>query len=183
MTRKKYDAYYTPAWQTHALLRRQEITGVVLDPCNGDGAISRLITRSHTITNDINPDVTADMHVDAADGASYETHFGEVDWVVTNPPYSMPLCSDIVAHAVTHAKVGVAMLLRLSFLEPIAKKQPRPRGEWLRTHPPTKTLVLPRYSYTRNGKSDSCTTAWMIWIKGERNQTLACLYDEDSYRL
>ena len=105
---------------------------------------------------------------------------GPVDWVVTNPPYKMPLCRDIVANAVAFARVGVAMLLRLSFLEPTAKVNPR--GPWLASNPPSRILILPRYSYTQNGKSDSCTTAWMIWTKNTATilqPQIACLYNAD----
>ena len=39
--RRAHDAYYTPAWQTRALLAHQEISGSVLEPCAGDGGIVR----------------------------------------------------------------------------------------------------------------------------------------------
>jgi hypothetical protein len=52
----------------------------------------------------------------------------------------------------------VAMLLRLSFLEPT-----RERGPWLAKNPPDLVIVLPRISFTGDGKTDSVTCAWMIW--------------------
>lgn len=58
------------------------------------------------------------------------------------------------------AIVGVAMLLRLSYLEPT-----KDRGHWLNDHPPTQMIVLPRISFTGDGKTDSVTCAWMIWHK------------------
>jgi hypothetical protein len=59
--------------------------------------------------------------------------------------------------------VGVAMMLRLSFEEPTAHVNPR--GPFLEANPLTRKLVMPRYSFTGNGNSDSVTTAWMIWSK------------------
>lgn len=69
----------------------------------------------------------------------------------------------IVARAYEAARVGIAMMLRLSFKEPTAKVNPR--GPWLILNPLTRELVMPRHSFTGNGKSDSVTTAWMIWAK------------------
>ena len=172
MTRRAHDQYYTPAWQTRALLAHQEITGVVLEPCAGDGAIADVLIyevgppdpTGEVITNDVVFGL-AQFYDDASKAALYDDPtMPAVDWVVTNPPYAMPLCRDIVRQAVKHARVGVAMLLRLSFLEPTVKTA-NGRGDWLAAHPPDRLIVLPRYSYTQDGHSDSITTAWMIWLK------------------
>lgn len=50
------------------------------------------------------------------------------DWVVTSPPYKGAL--EFVKAALTVAKVGVALKLPLSFLEPCAD-----RGGWLQLNP------------------------------------------------
>ena len=160
--RKKLDLYETPVWQTHALLRfHPDIRGTVLDPCAGTGAIVRVLTNSgHTVvTSDVDTTQPTMIHGDAQTCSLYSA-VGPVDWVVTNPPYRMPQCFEIVAQAVAHAKVGVAMLLRLSFREPT-----RLRGPWLRNHPVNRLLTLPRTSYTQDGKTDSVTTEWCIWTK------------------
>lgn len=96
----------------------------------------------------------------------------------------------IVRLAVEHAGVGVAMMLRLSFKEPTATgtrarrltsgilvPASPARGPWLEAHPLTRELVMPRYSFTGNGKSDSVTTAWMIWSRVARGglRTSACI--------
>lgn len=84
------------------------------------------------------------------------TAFPPVDWVVTNPPFAAAM--PILQYAVAHARVGVALYLRLSFLEPT-----RACGPWLEAHPPTRVLVLPRHSFSGDGKTDSVTGAWMVW--------------------
>ena len=159
--RNALDFYETPAWQTEALLRFQpDISGVILDPCAGTGAIARVLeSAGHpVVTADLNPEHGPQEVSDASTAALY-TQVGPVDWVVTNPPYRMPVCFEIVAQAVAHARVGVAMLLRLSFREPT-----RVRGPWLAAHPVSRLLTLPRTSYTQNGKSDSVTTEWCVWF-------------------
>ncbi len=166
MPRRAYDFYETAPWQTETLLRHQPICGVVLEPCIGDQSITRVIEAQCDVaglSNDIDPARAADYHLDAASPKLYqriEEDWGGVDWVVTNPPYAMPTCLEIVQQAVRHARVGVAMMLRISFREPT-----HARGPWLRDHPPSRLLTLPRYSFTGNGKSDSATTEWVIWLK------------------
>ena len=157
--RRDDDAYYTPAWQTRALLAHQPITGLVLEPCAGDGAITRVLRAAGLSV--ISNDRSQSWGLDAAEPELYVRSCP--DWVVTNPPYRMPTCRDIVRQAVAHARIGVAMLLRLSFREPTAHHHPR--GPWLEAHPPSRVLTLPRHSYTGDGRHDSATTEWVIWLR------------------
>jgi hypothetical protein len=178
MTRRRLDQYYTPEWQTQALLANHRIEGHILECCHGDGAITRVLQREPTVTevvtNDIDPHVEARHHLDATTHALY-CAVGPVDWVITNPPYSMPLCLNIVRQAVLYARVGVAMLLRVSFREPTQL-----RGPFLQDHPPCRALTLPRHSYTGNGKSDSATTEWLIWsVDDQGYPALMSLYQAE----
>lgn len=169
MTRRINDAYYTPAWQVRALLHHQPIRGVIFEPCVGDHAIARLLETKLdvelVVTNDIDPTVYADHHIDASQPVLWEivNKHTPIDWVITNPPYTMPTCTQIVEQAIKYARVGVAMLLRVSFREPTAKINPR--GPFLKANPIDRALTLPRYSYTQNGNTDSATTEWLIWLK------------------
>lgn len=169
--RRKNDAYYTPTWATEALLKKNYINihpvEQVFEPCVGDGAISEVLQKhveKPVLTNDIDFGVSAHYHSDAADPEFWisipDKHGNDisVDWVITNPPFSVAF--PIVKNAYSKAKVGCAFLLRLSFLEPTYD-----RGEWLDRHPPQRLLVLPRISFTGDGKTDSVTCAWMIWLK------------------
>jgi len=163
--RRAHDFYETPAWQTRALLRHQpDISGVVLDPCVGAGSIASVLRRPGVTirTNDWDRVHTADHHLDASSADLY-TAVGAVDWVITNPPYTMPLCLEMVARAVEHARVGVALLLRISFREPTRHRHPR--GPWLAAHPISRVLTLPRYSYTQDGRTDAVTTEWCLWLR------------------
>lgn len=157
--RRPFDAYFTPASAVETLLKYAPIYGRVLEPTSGDGAIARpLIDHGcEVITNDLNPAMPALMHGDATDPAWWTKGNG-IPWVVGNPPFNR--AAEIVKLAHEHAHIGVAMLLRLSFLEPCDN-----RAEFLAEHPPNCLIVLPRISFTGDGKTDSVTCAWMVWNK------------------
>lgn len=154
--RRALDFYETPPWQTRALQTRVSISGSVFEPCVGDGSLLRELRDCQTSSNDINRERTANFHRDASliqSWVNWPIHF---DWVVTNPPFNR--ATEILECALPHARCGVIFLLRLSFLEPTERRQ--------HIQPPSGLIVLPRWSYKQNGKTDSVTTAWMIWFKG-----------------
>jgi hypothetical protein len=161
VSRRPLDAYQTPVWMSQALLSSvPEITGTILEACSGDNSLANVLrAQSGTlvITNDIDLTYAADLHNDARSHLLYE-HAPSVDWVVTNPPFEQML--PILKLALQRARVGVAMLSRISFLEPT-----NTRGPWLKASPPHRYLVTERHSFTGNGKSDSATTAWLVWSK------------------
>lgn len=160
--RRHLDAYMTPKWQTEALLKRIPIHGKIFEPCAGDLAIAHVLTGrgDRCITNDINPECATDYHGDAT---QYHTWMdicgaeGDPDWTVSNLPFLSAF--PIVKLALHFSGIGVALLLRHTFLEPTLE-----RGEWLENNPPDAMIVLPRWSYTGNGKSDNVTTSWLIWM-------------------
>lgn len=171
------DFYATPTYQTRALLRRLPLRGVghnwiLFEPCAGDGAIVReLPAESRVVANDIVPrdPFLPDYLLDATKGESWK-RFNGVDVVLTNPPFDCAI--EIARHAYEAARIGMALLLRLSWLEPTEnqrrRKQLRPdrdRGPWLKAHPPTACIVLPRHDYRNNGDTDSVTSAWVLWAK------------------
>lgn len=152
--RRHLDQYFTPESATRSLLDRVKIKGNTFECCSGDGAIYNILNEGvdrTTLCNDIDSEMKAHFHRDAKD-----TFPNSFDWIVSNPPFSEAF--PIVKNAVEHAQIGVAMLLRLSFLEPTYE-----RGEWLSKQPPSLVLVLPRISFTGDGKTDSVTCAWMVW--------------------
>ena len=163
--RRKNDFYPTPEFATHELVKRVEIMGCVLECCAGTNDIARpLAGNARKIwTNDYDFDRHHPFHFDAADKhgwMDFRRECGAMDWVVTNPPFNQ--AAQIVPLAHGFAGIGIAMLLRLSFLEPVED-----RGAWLNEHPPTSMIVLPRISFTGDGKTDSVTCAWMVWEKGK----------------
>jgi hypothetical protein len=162
MPRRPNDFYQTPRWQVDALREHQFIAGTVLEPCAGDGSIAKVFreNQQEVWANDIDHQWLANSYHDATKEEAWKLCPVQTEWVITNPPFNGAF--SILKHAYNH--IGrVALLLRLSFLEPTKE-----RGQWLADHPPDKLIILPRWSYTQNGKSDSVTTAWMVWDRFNR---------------
>lgn len=167
--RRPLDAYRTPPWQVNALVDHVPcIKGIVWEPCAGDGSlIAQLIHRCpelDILTFDIDPACSPMALADMTDPASWDRSvkmFGQPDWVVTNPPFVSAF--PILQQAVRIAKVGVAFLARVTFTEPV-----RARGPWFKAHPHDQRIVLERYSYTGDGRSDACSTEWLIFVKDWR---------------
>lgn len=181
--RRENDAYFTPTSATEQLVKRVRLTGAVCEPCVGEHAIADVIRResiTRLITNDLDRKRTADHHEDAAHFVFWRKleALGGIDWVVTNPPFLVAV--EILKYAQAHARKGVAMLLRLSILEPCDD-----RGEWLQEHPPTRLMVLPRISFTGDGKTDSVTLGWCVWqqdAKGTIDVVAKRIVDGDRQR-
>jgi hypothetical protein len=165
--RREFDAYFTgggkpalvlgkptPVWAAQALYCRLPQIQRVAEPCVGTGDL--IAGREDVLwTNDVDENREATYHLNAAAPAAWGI-FPRVPWVVTNPPFN--LAHQILTCALDFALEGVAMLLRLSFLEPTEQ-----RAHMLNRRPPTRMLVLPRISFTGDGKTDNVTCAWLVW--------------------
>jgi hypothetical protein len=168
--RRPHDQYFTPASACEVLKRHWDgwkDCDYLIEPCVGHGDIMSAFEEvDFWIYCDIDPNVASDFVRDMTKPESWD-HLPdyakangcktEKAGVITNPPFSHAI--EIVKLAVQSAK-SVAMLLRLSFLEPTLE-----RGPWLVANPPDLVIVLPRISFTGDGKTDSVTCAWMIWDK------------------
>ncbi|MGE0450872.1 MAG: hypothetical protein AB7Q29_14965 [Vicinamibacterales bacterium] len=166
--RRDDDFYRTPDWMTFALLRRLRLQPGwrFFEPCAGDGAIVRLLPSSlEILTNDIvarEPQIL-DFQLDARQRLSW-LEFGwrgPIDVVGTNPTFEHAF--DIARLGFERCERALILLNRITWLEPTED-----RGDWLEEHPPTSTIVLPRWNFrTVDGKggSDSAPPAWFIWAK------------------
>lgn len=158
MTRRPLDAYYTPTHLTELLLG--EMPGLrsmlICEPCVGDGAIASCFDTGYIF--DIDPVICAGICATQADARTH-VYPGNIEAFVTNPPFSCAY--EIVRNLVENQPLGVPVvcLLRLTFLEPTYE-----RGPWLERCPPNLVYVCPRTSFTGDGKTDSATVAWMIWL-------------------
>ena len=171
MVRRKNDFYPTPAQLTKELLKRVNISGTVFECCVGDWAIAKELNLTwgtntsgiiEVFTNDIDCKFNCDFTENATYASNWKKHKWQFDWTVTNPPF---ICaSDIIPLAWNNSRIGIAFLLRLSYLEP-AKN----RGAWLQEHSQYLTDLIifgqPRPSFTNNSKVDTATTAWFVWQK------------------
>ena len=163
-TRKDGDYYPTPSAATQVLIDNVDIKGTVFEPCAGKTrAIANLFP--DCVTNDIdqNPDFqdSWDFNLNAGSSNAWKK-FGIYDWIVTNPPFDH--APDIIPLAWEHCRVGIAFLLRLSYLEPCQN-----RSGWLKEHEPHLSDLLflnPRIRFRDDTRgTDSVTTAWMVWRK------------------
>ena len=160
---RKLEQYFTPERFVTALFSELPYNWLglhIVEPCAGDGSIcDRLPPGARYTTSDIDPTLGHTV-LDATDPGAWFllAERCPIDWVITNPPFSKAM--SILENAYLHARSGVAFLVRLSFLEPTFARQ-----DWLRAHPPTRIIVLPRHSFTGDGKSDMVTCAWVIWEK------------------
>ena len=173
MPRRPLDQYETPPHYVAPLLDHiGPLTGLsVYEPCVGKWHIAQFLLGARNLcTNDLDPLCAATTHNDARTEQAWPLHYAEpedefrVDWTITNPPFSDELA--ILQHALANSH-NVAMLARLSFLEPTLTRE----AFW-KAHPPTGVIVLPRYSFRLNdqGKrqTDSVTCCWVIYEPGER---------------
>lgn len=178
MARRANDFYPTQSSMTRALLKRVSISGDVCEPAAGEMDMAKVLRNmpfTRVITNDIVPYPGLDLIGDATDPAAAVWR-RDYEWVVMNPPFAQAF--EILKLAWEHTTVGVAMLMRLSFLEPVNGEYNRagrftwksnPRGAWLMAHETDMTHLLifgsPRPSFTGKG-NDSVTTAWAVWMHG-----------------
>jgi hypothetical protein len=168
LARRKLDFYPTPGWAADvlwsALMRAPSWPGLEAftwaEPCVGAGDIITPRAPRLLWTNDVDWSREATFHRNACHVDAWEA-FPDVWWIVSNPPFNV--AHHVVRNALAFMRarptgVGVAMLLRLSFLEPCEDR----RG-LLEADPPTRLIVLPRISFTGDGHTDNLTCAWMVW--------------------
>jgi hypothetical protein len=181
MTRIKNDAYYTPLPIYKWLSDKLQLTEQrIFDPCCGNSHATALTfgKDNHVVENDIVPptennnrycfDATEgwDQYLEAQDfyGESEDGIDWAIDWVITNPPYKRGMSEAIIQQSLSYANTGVAMLLRLSWLEPTRNRvklltNNNPEMELLAVYP---ISPRPKFDPSKPG-NDSMTVAWFIW--------------------
>ena len=165
--RARLDQYWTPhGGITRRLLARHGwTTGTALEPCCGAGAITQVLLAQglDVITGDLDPVMGPDWVWDFP-LAARRGDVPKTDFIVTNPPFG--IANECVAAALRCCD-RVAMLLRLSWVEPTAGR----RQIWTKT-PPTHVHPLhPRPCFTGDGRTDSSTCAWFVWVPGHSGST------------
>ena len=147
--RRAEDFYVTPVFAIKALQERETFNGVGWEPACGDGRIAKMLGCERA--TDIRPETGA------GGGIDFLLEQCEVDFIVTNPPYSLAL--QFVKHALECAP-KVAMLLRLQFLE--GKERRAFFAKW----PPARIYVFSERlncDPDSDGKGGMMCFAWFIW--------------------
>ena len=158
--RQKDDFYATPSEATDALLSVETFDGDIFEPCCGEGHISkRLIEHGYNVES-------SDL-VDRGFGTSRRDFLFERekrDNIITNPPYAK-MALLMAEHAQTIARYKTALLLKITFLEGVA------RAKFFQKHPPKRVWVFSkRVSLLKDGQSFNnggmMCVAWFVWETG-----------------
>jgi hypothetical protein len=146
------DFYVTPPQVIEALLDREKFYGTILEPACGSGAMADVLrARGYTVQ---------DLHR----GEDFLKRQDPVWNVVTNPPWRTSRAEQFVRKALSLAKLKVAMLLPLYFLEG------RQRLDLFRS---VKAVYIfaarPRFGHLKH----SCPfgTCWAVWDRHHRGRT------------
>jgi len=163
--------YATDPLSVRALLDAvPDIGGVIWDPACGTGNISKELEQHPGVADVISTDlVDRGYGVGNVDFLSIPGSRRTTDWVVTNPPYKD--AKAFVERSLAVSKVGVAMFLRIQFLEG------QSRRSWHMSAPLSDVLVFSsRQAVFRNGEQVNPATgrkwantfcfAWFVWRKG-----------------
>ena len=95
----------------------------------------------------------------------------DADWIITNPPFK--LAEDFIATGLRRANVGVAVLVRTTFLESIGRFE-----RFFRDRPPTFVAQfverVPMVKGRVDPKASTATGyAWLVWdkrVEGRRSE-------------
>ena len=185
--RNKFDRIRTSVNQLDNLLGFVTPSGVIADICGGqrdtvyqrfsrslscslpqidtEGTGGGEVAVTNCVTNDLNHLVKSHYHMDASSsdfvktwGETVEEEHGLVDWVITSPPYGAN-AAKCVASALKLARRGVAMKLRITFLEPCAD-----RAQLLRDNP-IDLLVSMKRDCSRGKVNDTVCEGWFVWYR------------------
>jgi hypothetical protein len=169
--RIQHDQYYTPRWMVQQLQKYARIEGTVYEPCaGGDLAIAREFPVNLVTTNDLCAPAQYQMDATKEESWSAIKQADEyvADWVITNPPF----CDQqpIIQHAHKYARVGVAMLLRVTADEMVVSEKQKHRADWWADTPESLVIKMPRYSFAKSSKTgkwsvDSAYCQWFVWRK------------------
>jgi hypothetical protein len=165
------DSYPTPTWMTECLIKYADIHGSIFEPCAGkDLAIAKCLEKDHIVTTNDLYEETADYQQDATLNDTWwrlsRDDMTVANWVITNPPFNCQ--QQIIRHAYKYARVGVAMLLRVSADE-MTMGDPD-RYNWWADHPESLSIKMPRFSFAKSSKSgkwavDNTYCQWFVWRK------------------
>jgi hypothetical protein len=163
------DDFPTPPWSTRALFSHvigaRPLWESVWEPACGRGLMSEVLTEHFA-----GQVYASDVH-DYGHGYAVGSFLGEgadraacpfqPDWVITNPPFN--LAQDFLQRGLAEARIGVALLLRLAWLE----SQKRWQGIYSVTPPHTVAIFVERVPMHRGRwEPDGVTMtayAWFVW--------------------
>lgn len=164
--RVKGDLYTEPVQASERLLDVEEFPYICWDPAAGRGNILKAFRgRGLSIRG-----------TDISTGTDFLRTRRTVDCIITNPPYS--IAEKFLDKSFGLAKLKVAFLLRLQFLEGIGRF-----NRIFKSRPPTRVWVFPDRIGMGGHKGGMVAHAWLVWelILPERMSSIHWL-DPMGYR-
>jgi hypothetical protein len=156
------DFYRTPEWVTSALLRALDLPKnlTIYDPCAGDGAILN-VCRARGYENVHGTDIEPRKELDIAKKDFLQTkgHIPNIDVCIMNPPFSH------LREFVTRALQAFGPRCTLAILMRDGAASTKRSKPFMVLNPDRFPLV-PRPSFTENGRSDRTTYSWFVWRPG-----------------
>jgi hypothetical protein len=161
--REQNDYYPTPPSAISALLAVERFQGRVLEPCCGDGAISRILVEAgcEVISTDL---IDRGYGVGGLDFLSPAYPNPGCENIVTNPPYK--LAFEFVERSLSITTGKVAMLLRLAFLETERRRKLFLSTPLARVHVFSRRITMHRAGVPRNQGKGMIAFAWFVWDHG-----------------
>ncbi len=168
--RVENDFYATDPQSVRDLLDSCEIEGdSFYEPCCGQGHISKALKEYYPEAKHYATDlIDRGYGIGGIDFLNNKQR-AKADWIISNPPYS--LAKEFIDEALLCANKGVAMFLKIQFLEGQARK------DWFKTTPLKYVYVFSkRQDPWRDGESLNPKTgkkwgstmcfAWFVWEQG-----------------
>lgn len=151
--------YSIPKGVTHALIKHSFISGSVLVPHDPLGVLSDQL-RSHNLKvtrNDKEENLTDPVWWVSEKAKKY-------DWIISSTMGLSNYTEYILEYGIQAATSGIAVLDRLSFIEPVAR-----RKNFLLANKLSNMIVLsPRPKFRALGSTkDSVTSCWFLFQKPE----------------
>ncbi|WP_316172443.1 hypothetical protein [Bradyrhizobium sp. SZCCHNRI2049] len=166
------DYFPTPPWAVRALMTH--VMPLLIDdageftawePACGEGHIAEVLRE---FFGDVTAtDIFEHGYGEVLDFLSNEAKFYRADWIITNPPFG-DLAEAFTLRALEMARFGVAMFVRLQWLEGIGRYT-----EIFAKHPPTIIAFFAERVNLCKGRWDpegGTATAyiWLVWDKREQ---------------
>lgn len=163
--RVENDYYATPTESTKALLNEENFVGNILEPCCGEGHISKVL-------KEYGYDVISNDLVDRGYGEYNQDYLTstnlKADNVITNPPFKY--AKEFIEKSLQDTTGKVAMFCKIQLLEGVSRKE-------LFENTPLKTVYVfsKRQNPLRNGSpvdengkkwSSTMCFAWFVWEHG-----------------
>jgi hypothetical protein len=151
------------------LLALEEFPNHILEPCCGDGAISRVLKLAGYRVD------SYDLHDHGygSSGRDFLTYkYKPVSAIITNPPFARNLVEQFIRRALELAAEKVAIFVRLVWIGAAAK-----RRRLMRELKPNRIIICGRVPMgpKQRGMVDYC---WLIWDKKARYKSTQVIWAE-----